>query len=402
LTTTTLVLKRGDRLPSALVPLTNNDGSAVNLTGATVTFSMRSGPAATPKVNAGTVNIVGDPALGMVRYDWAAGDTDTVGTYLATFLVTAGGETQSYPGAGFLLVVIQPAVTDVPVFGAQALPGYCSVAALQAYPSYQNLANLVPGKDAAAQAAELGNMIARASGLMDGFMSRSLLPKAGVITQSARVNNDLECLLVPGDRPFNRVTAFTSGPLGQPVSEAGAGDPTGVYVDYVDGDSVPILHLPIGNMGGGVRARLVVNLETGYANTPIGAVAAAASALAVTKPIGLAPGVVLRLADPGKEEVVTVGPSYAVGSTAVPLVAPLVFAHAAGVIATAIPTDLEEACILWTLSLLARGGTPAEDTFADAPVPANASTKNARRGGTGYLAQAKKIIVDGGYTRVMA
>jgi hypothetical protein len=71
------------------------DGEPVDLTNATVTFSMRPERGSTLVVNGGDVQLATDPTTGGVRYDWQDGDTDVPGDYLGWWSVTpAGAETQ--------------------------------------------------------------------------------------------------------------------------------------------------------------------------------------------------------------------------------------------------------------------------------------------------------------------
>ena len=83
-------MKQGDLKPALQVTLKDGDGVAVNVTGATVKFSMRNQATRALKINEGTVTLV-TAASGIVRYDWVAGDTDTPGLYDAEFEVTYAG-----------------------------------------------------------------------------------------------------------------------------------------------------------------------------------------------------------------------------------------------------------------------------------------------------------------------
>lgn len=99
-------LKVGDRRPSITATLTQG-GVALNLTTASsVAFVMTPiyGPQ-TAKVNAAATIV--DAATGAVRYDWLAADVDTVGSYLAKWVVTWNdGRVSSYPDVGALTIVI--------------------------------------------------------------------------------------------------------------------------------------------------------------------------------------------------------------------------------------------------------------------------------------------------------
>ena len=99
-------IKRGDRLPPLTVTLRDAAGAAVPLTGATVRFHMREIGAQEVKVNR-PAQVVQPPANGQVSYAWAAGDTDTPGTYYAEFQVTwSDGTVQTFPNVDYLTVQV--------------------------------------------------------------------------------------------------------------------------------------------------------------------------------------------------------------------------------------------------------------------------------------------------------
>ncbi len=88
-------IKQNDTSPALQVTLKDGDGNAVDVTGATTVFSMSVG--GVTKVSEQSVTAV-TAASGIVKYDWQAGDTGTVGNYLGEFEVTFGdGTIQTYP-----------------------------------------------------------------------------------------------------------------------------------------------------------------------------------------------------------------------------------------------------------------------------------------------------------------
>lgn len=81
----------GNRNPSITETITSG-GDVVDLSGSTVKFKMRAVGDDTLIVDSAVSNSPG--ADGVVRYDWAANDVDTAGTYLVWWEVTTGGKTQ--------------------------------------------------------------------------------------------------------------------------------------------------------------------------------------------------------------------------------------------------------------------------------------------------------------------
>lgn len=96
-------IKRGDRAPSLLYRLRPK----VEMTGATgVVFNMRAQGGAVV-INRAQAQIDGDPTQGVLRYDWQAGDTATLGNFEAEFEVTlAGGLPTTFPTPDYIRVIV--------------------------------------------------------------------------------------------------------------------------------------------------------------------------------------------------------------------------------------------------------------------------------------------------------
>ncbi len=97
-------IKQNDTSPSILAELKDANNTPVNLTAATAKVFIKSVDG-TLKVNE-DVQII-NVALGVVRYDWQVGDTDTVGTYSVEFQVTyTDGAVETFPNTGSIALVV--------------------------------------------------------------------------------------------------------------------------------------------------------------------------------------------------------------------------------------------------------------------------------------------------------
>jgi hypothetical protein len=106
----TFYIKQNDTGPAMLAILQDANGNAINLTGASVRFHMRSVGGGNPVVDAAATVVT--PISGIVRYNWAAADTDTVGTYQAEFEVTyADASIETFPNDGYIAVQIIDDIT---------------------------------------------------------------------------------------------------------------------------------------------------------------------------------------------------------------------------------------------------------------------------------------------------
>lgn len=81
-----LFMKTGDTYPSYKIQLYDSNG-AIDLTGATVSFSMKNSVNGTNKISNVSATIT-SPTTGDVTYYWAVTDTATAGLYNIEFKVT--------------------------------------------------------------------------------------------------------------------------------------------------------------------------------------------------------------------------------------------------------------------------------------------------------------------------
>jgi hypothetical protein len=102
-------IKSGDLQPP-LEPTLLDGGEPVNLSTATnVQLKMRASQGG-PLILDTPMTVVGDPADGVVRYQWLAGDTDTVGKFYTEYVVTWPGGPQTFPLEDYCLVVVEPSL----------------------------------------------------------------------------------------------------------------------------------------------------------------------------------------------------------------------------------------------------------------------------------------------------
>lgn len=97
-------IKQNDTSPSMSATLTDASNNAINLTGASVQLHMED-LGGTIKVDSACT--ITDATSGVVRYDWTASDTDTVGTYRVEFEVTyADSSIETFPNKGYESVIV--------------------------------------------------------------------------------------------------------------------------------------------------------------------------------------------------------------------------------------------------------------------------------------------------------
>lgn len=110
-----LIVKQGDRFPDVEEVVKDETGAIVDLTAATVKFSMRPARRGTDP-NAVSLSLVAatlvNGPLGKISYQWGANETNTPGTYEGEFFVTpsGGGDAFHVPTDGYIEIVIEPKV----------------------------------------------------------------------------------------------------------------------------------------------------------------------------------------------------------------------------------------------------------------------------------------------------
>lgn len=106
----TFYVKQNDTAPSIRATLKDGDDDAIDLTGASVRFHMRSIGGTSAKVDSAATVVTA--SSGIVQYDWVAADTDTVGTYQAEFEVTySDTRIETFPNNGYIVVEITDDIT---------------------------------------------------------------------------------------------------------------------------------------------------------------------------------------------------------------------------------------------------------------------------------------------------
>lgn len=272
---------------------------------------------------------------------------------------------------------------------------YITVDEYLAEPTGVDTSQLVPDGTSAQNRAALARVIARASSQADDICRKLLAATVDVQSGEYRVRAD-GTIWVPVDySPLVQVNSVSLGWSQRTI--APVSDLSGVRVER------KLVKIPVAGVPSGWSASpssparsgfLYADVEyvNGWAVTVTSAQAAAgASSFAVTGALGLAPGLRLTIADGASTESVTVGPSYAAGSLTVPTVAPLAFAHDAGVAVSALPGAVKDAVILLTSSRIKLRGAEAVQMGSITSEPS--APQPTMPGGTTELAQAKDLLL---------
>lgn len=119
---TTFYIGKDDTSPSLGTTLESPDGTAKDVTGATIVFDMWDEDG-TQVITGGSVTL-DDPANGVVSFDFSAAQTATAGMYFARWTVTYVDTTvETFPNSGYDQIVISGDPTGYEITVAQVLDG---------------------------------------------------------------------------------------------------------------------------------------------------------------------------------------------------------------------------------------------------------------------------------------
>lgn len=292
------------------------------------------------------------------------------------------------------------------LYGAElvTLP-YVTPASFAAYPSYAELDNLVTGViTAAANNAQLNNMLVQSSQWVTDQANVPLHAHNKAENKLMRVASNGSLSWHPAHNPVKLVTGLQyswSGNFGATGSVQTVTDFTGVWIEESAQVNLPFAAMN-GTMNGlqfgpvgGWQSPLYTSwaYQAGFPNALLAAsTSAGAQVLTVTDPTGIVPGDRLRIWEPGVEEAVTVAASYGVGSTTVPLNSPMTNAHTTIAGVSAMPSSIMLAVVYYTCALLMRPDSRAEDQWPDTRTGITTRSEDARKDGTGMVAEAYRQI----------
>lgn len=243
---------------------------------------------------------------------------------------------------------------------------YISVAEYKNAPTAINYDMLVVGGNAAAQDAELAQVILRASSYMNEYLNQNLVATQYTETQRIRYSaSGGYYALHPYNAPVISLSAFNYG-----------SDPNQLYalqdcsVAWFEGQQIIIpgnqigwqwtSQGPLGFGGPSGQSNWTFTKYTyvaGFANTELTtATLPGDTSLIVENPTGILAGEQYRIFDGQRTERVTVDSSYVYGSSTIPLASPMLFAHGVGATFSNMPNVIKQACILITTAFIKMRG----------------------------------------------
>ena len=237
---------------------------------------------------------------------------------------------------------------------------YITVTEYKNAPTAIDYDNLVVGGNAAAQDAELANVILRASSFMDEYLNQNLNASTQVENQRTRMTANGFLAIHPNNNPVISLQSMSYGT--DPNNLVALSDPSKAWFEdqqiIVPLSQLATTYSSQGALSFGVgaapRQQIFVTFQytSGYVNNLITSATAAATSMTVQTATGIVPGMQLRIYDGASSERVTVASNYTYGSTTVPLTAALQYTHASGIPFGNLPQTIKEACILITTAFL--------------------------------------------------
>jgi hypothetical protein len=252
----------------------------------------------------------------------------------------------------------------VPTY-ATFLP-YLTTAEYLAEPSGVDVSALIPGGSKNTNTAALKTVLRKASNYADSLCYQILAATSDLQVGEYRIRSDGTIRVKLDYSPLVEVTAVSLGAVaGQLVPLT---DLSGIWPErkVIRIPVTGLTLLPPALTGAALARTGYLFAQTwyvnGYANTALaGNVSAAATTVTVQSAYGIFPGIPLTLYadDLAQTESVTVDPSYAQGSTTVPLTAPLAYAHTAGQALSALPVAVKQAVAALATHLIKTRGAEA-------------------------------------------
>jgi hypothetical protein len=244
---------------------------------------------------------------------------------------------------------------------------YISAAEYLAEPTGVDVSQLVPKNSSpATQTAALTRVIGRASSWADQIARQVLSATLDVQSGEYRVWGDGTIRVPVDNTPLIQVTNVALGQFAGNLAALSdlSGCRLGRKVVRIPVFNAPAMMVPV-TASAARRGWLFADVTyvNGYAHTPTTlAAAAAASSVTVLNPLGIFPGLPVTIYDGASggllTEQNTVAPSYISGNV-IPLAAPLLNAHGAGVSVSALPPFVREAVISLTSALVKTRGSDA-------------------------------------------
>jgi len=256
---------------------------------------------------------------------------------------------------------------------------YLTLAEYKSAPTAVDYNNLVvDSADPTVQDAELANVIARASSWIDTYCNQVLGATLETEQQRSRLRPDGTIAVHPRYFPVISIENFWYGVY--PNQLVQYPDPSQGWVE----DNTFIIPYSAGNLSYSSQGPLEFGMPavprslvycrydyiSGYPSVLLNAnVSAGASSIVVAPPDGIVAGTHMTIFDGGFTETVEVDSSYVYGSTTVPLIYPLKYAHLTGISVSALPPSVKQAAILATSAFIKmRGDTSLMMEVMNTPV----------------------------------